>query len=257
MPKPRKLTADACLVAFLRFRGGMSQTQLGKASRVSQAEISKYELGTVPVPEPALRHMAEAVKIDWPLVSHLRRFFAMLLPVAERRPGVRVAEPPAPEVLEAARLAVMPYLIEDAAAEAAGKTPEEEQREAEEIWTALERHPLPRRRELLGWSYHAARSCALAARICQASAQAAERDAGEARELADLALSIAGKVPEELRSRAEGYCWAHIGNARRSAGDFDGAEEAFALARKLWQAGAASELLPERRMLDLEASLRN
>ena len=97
----------------------------------------------------------------------------------------------------------------------------------------------------------------LTARICEASAQAAERDAGEARELADLALSIAVQVPEELRSRAEGYCWAHIGNARRAAGDADGAQEAFALARKLWQAGAASELLPERRMLELEASLRN
>jgi transcriptional regulator with XRE-family HTH domain len=257
MARSKKLAPDAYLVNFLRFHGGMSQEELGKASRVSQAEISKYELGTLPVPEPALRRMAEAVKMDWSLVSHLRRFYAMLLPAAERSQGVRVAEPLALEVLEAARLAVMPYLIEDAEAEAAGKTPEEEQWEAEDIWTALEKYPIPRRRELIGWTYHAARSCALAARICEASAQAAERDAGEATELADLALSIAVQAPEELRSRAEGYCWAHLGNARRAAGDLDGAEEAFALARKLWQAGAASELLPERRMLDLEAFLRN
>jgi hypothetical protein len=44
--------------------------------------------------------------------------------------------------------------------------------------------------------------------------------------------------------------------ARRATGDSDGADEAFALAWQLWQAGAASELLPEGRMLDLEGSLR-
>jgi len=256
MARAKEPTADAYVVDSLRFHGGMSQTELGEASRMSQAEISRYEQGTVPVPEPKLRRIAEAVNMDWPLVTHLRRFFAMLLPAAERRREVRVAEPPALEVFELARLAVMPYLIEDREAEAAGPPVEEAQREAEEIWTGLERHPIPWRRELLGWTHHAARSCALMARICEASAQAADRDAGEARELADLAFFIAGRVREDLRSRAEGYCWAHLANARRAAGDFDGAEEAFALAWKLWQAGGASELLPERRMLELEASLQ-
>jgi hypothetical protein len=94
------------------------------------------------------------------------------------------------------------------------------------------------------------------ARICEASLQAADRDAKEARELADLALFIAGRVPEELRSRAEGFCWAHLANARRAGGDLDGAEEAFALAWKIWLAGAESELLSERRMLELAASLQ-
>lgn len=256
MARSKKLTADAYVVDALRFHGGMTQTELGKTSGVSQTEISKYEVGEVPVPEPKLRRIAEAVKMDWPLVAHLRRFFALLLPAAERSQGVRVAGPPAPEVLEPARLAVMPYLIEDAEVEAAGQTPEEARREAEEIWTALERHPIPRRRELLGYTWHAARSCALLARICEASLQAADRDAKEASELADLAFFIAGRVPEELRSRAEGYCWAHLANARRAGGDLDGAEEAFALAWKVWLAGAESELLSERRMLELAASLQ-
>jgi transcriptional regulator with XRE-family HTH domain len=254
MARTRKVGPDAYVVECLRFHGGLSQTELGEASGVSQSEISKYEQGAVPVPEPKLRGIAEAVKVDWPSVVHLRRFFAMLFPAAEYRQGVRVNGPPDLEVFEAARLAVMPYLIEDE--EEAGPTPEEARREAEEIWTALEQYSIPRRRKLLGYTYHAARSCALMARICEASAEAAGRDAEEARELADLALSIAGRVPEDVRSRAEGYCWAHLAKARHAAGDFDGAEEAFALAWKLWHAGAASELLPERRMADLEASLR-
>jgi transcriptional regulator with XRE-family HTH domain len=133
MARARKLTADAYVVNTLRFRGDMSQAELGEAIGVSQTEISKYEKGAVPVPEATLRRIAEAAQMDWSLVVHLQRFFAMLLPAAERRQGVRVAEPPGLEVFEPARLAVMPYLIEDAEAEAAGQAPEEARREAEEL----------------------------------------------------------------------------------------------------------------------------
>ncbi len=133
MTRAKKLTADAYVVNTLRFRGDMTQEQLGKASGLSQAEISRYEQGTVPVPEERLRRIAEAVQMDWSLVVHLRRFFAMLLPAAKRRQGLRVAEPPGLEIFEAARLAMMPYLIEDAEAGAAGQALEEARREAEEI----------------------------------------------------------------------------------------------------------------------------
>jgi tetratricopeptide (TPR) repeat protein len=47
-----------------------------------------------------------------------------------------------------------------------------------------------------------------------------------------------------------------VANARRVANDFAGADEAFVRARDLWRAGADFDLLPEWRMLDLEASLR-
>jgi transcriptional regulator with XRE-family HTH domain len=128
MARARKLTADAYLMNSLRFYGDMSQEQLAEACGMSQAEISRYELGKVPVPEAKLRRIAEAVQMDWSLVVHLRRFFEMLLPAAKRRQGLRVAEPPGLEIFEAARLAVMPYLIEDAELDAAGPTPEEARR---------------------------------------------------------------------------------------------------------------------------------
>jgi transcriptional regulator with XRE-family HTH domain len=250
--EPEELNADRFVVAYLRRRTDMTQAEFGEASGVNQSDVSKYERGDTEVPEAALRRMAEVARLEWNLVVQLRRFFAGLLAVEARGGTIEGAEPPDLAVLRPALLAAASYLLEAQAAERRQRI-EEERREAEEIWTNLQRHPIPRRRELLGWTRHASRSCALAARICEASAQTADRDAGEARELADLALSIAGRVPEEVRSRAEGYCWAHLANARRAAEDFDGAEEAFALAWKLWQAGAASELLPERRMLDLEA----
>jgi hypothetical protein len=56
----------------------------------------------------------------------------------------------------------------------------------------------------------------------------------------------------------QGFCWAYAGNSRRVATDFDGSGEAFTRAWTLWRAGTAfdSELLPEWRLLSLEASLR-
>jgi transcriptional regulator with XRE-family HTH domain len=133
MARTRKLTSDAYVMNTLRFHGDLSQEELGKACGMSQAEVSRYEQGKVPVPEEKLRRIAEKVEMDWSLVVHLRRFFEMLLPAAERRQELRVAEPPGLEIFEAARLAVMPYLIEDAEAEAAERTLEEARREAEEI----------------------------------------------------------------------------------------------------------------------------
>jgi transcriptional regulator with XRE-family HTH domain len=132
-------------------------------------------------------------------------------------------------------------------------------REAEESWESLKRATLEDRGTLVA-DFPEFRSSALAARVCAASLRAAPRDAREALEVAELALSIAGRLPDEegLRSRAQGYCWAHVGNARRVGNDFDGADEAFTRTWDLWRAGAKAddELFPEWRLLSLEASLR-
>jgi len=70
----------------------------------------------------------------------------------------------------------------------------------------------------------AGRSAALAPRICEASAQAAERSDPEALELAELAFSIAERVEGEESGHVRGYCWAHVVNARRVAERLDGGE---------------------------------
>lgn len=101
----------------------------------------------------------------------------------------------------------------------------------------------------------------MAVQLCDASVRAATRSAGEALELAELALSIAGRVlgDEGFRSRLLGWCQAFLANARRVATDFDGADATFGRAWELWRAGEGADtrgLLPEWRLLDLEASLR-
>jgi transcriptional regulator with XRE-family HTH domain len=130
-------------------------------------------------------------------------------------------------------------------------------REAEAAWERLKVVTPEERRELIA-TFPEFRTVALVAQVCEASERAAANRVEVAMERAQLALYIAERLPGEASVQAQSYSWAHIGNARRVATDFDTADEAFALAWKLWRGGAGiePELLPEWRLLDLEASLR-
>jgi tetratricopeptide (TPR) repeat protein len=130
-------------------------------------------------------------------------------------------------------------------------------REAEAAWGRLKAATPEERRELIA-TFPEFRTVALVAQVCEASVRAAAHKVDLAKERADLALYIAERVPAEASVQAQSYSWAHIGNARRVATDFDAADEAFVRTWKLWpgEAGVEPELLPEWRLLDLEASLR-
>jgi transcriptional regulator with XRE-family HTH domain len=130
-------------------------------------------------------------------------------------------------------------------------------REAEAAWERLKAVTPEERRELIA-TFPEFRNVALVAQVCEASVRAAAHRVDAAKERADLALYIAERVSGEASVQAQSYSWAHIGNARRVATDFDAADEAFAQAWKLWPTGAGiePELLPEWRLLSLEASLR-
>jgi tetratricopeptide (TPR) repeat protein len=260
MAEREETEALRLVVVFLRYYSNKTQVEFGRDSQVDQTYISRYELGKQAPTEETLRRMAAAAGVPWHIVVQLRRFCASAFSVAARH------EVAAPEVeaellsraaLERALLGIAPRFVEIAETDAAPPSLEEERREAEEVWAALERFPVHRRRRLVELSLRASRSWALAERIGEASARAAAHRADEALTLADLALSIAGRVPGEegWRSRLQGYAWAFVANARRVANDFDGADDAFVKAWELWEAGS-SELLPGWRMLDLEASLR-
>jgi len=190
------------VVLFLRHYADMIQSEFGAAARVTQGTISECEAGKTAPSEDALRRMAAVAGVPWPLVVLLRRFLTALLSWLDRASPSRLAlaeEPLEQAALEAMLLAVTTYRIEEEAAADGGPSPEEERREAEALWVALEPLPLPERRQWIELSVRAAGSWALAERICQASELAAAHDAEEALALAELARSIAERVPGEAR----------------------------------------------------------
>lgn len=139
------------VVSFLRTHAGMTQAEFGKAARVDQGDLSRFERAKSAPSEEQLRRMAEAARLDWPLVIHLRRFLTGLLAAAARRreiSGDPEALRLANAVQDAARLAVAPYLIEEAE-EPAPPSREDAECEAEEVWVALQQIPEERRKPLL------------------------------------------------------------------------------------------------------------
>lgn len=129
--------------------------------------------------------------------------------------------------------------------------------EAEEAWQRLKTAGRATWHDLIS-TFPEFRTIALVARVCEASERAAAHDVKIALELAELALYIADRVPEKQRIQTQSFALGFVGNARRVATDFDGADAAFAKALDFGQTGPPSEpeLLPTWRLLDLEASLR-
>jgi transcriptional regulator with XRE-family HTH domain len=252
---------------WLRSAAAWTQTRLAQALGLPKESISQYERGTKSLTRERLDFLVEPLAppeaVDVLLFAH-----GLIFP----EPGKEAPSPVAltPEERRRIDRAVM------AAGWTAGRIAAESLRielsrrkkrekmeaarlEAQELWARLKAVTRQDRRDMVAalpelWSW------ALAQRVSHESERMAAHKVEEALELADLALAIAERVPGEKswRSRVEGYCWAHVANARRVANNLSGADEAFARAWDLWRAGAESDpdLLAEWRLFDLEASLR-
>jgi tetratricopeptide (TPR) repeat protein len=224
-----------------------------------QSGTHKPQRGTWEKIEAATRIPLEAVR---PLLPVLRR----LRSVAEGR-----SAPPSEKAAEIARAvgsaveAVLcleePYRLaqEPEAVEPPVSPPQAADRLlGEALWAQLKGRTHSARLALVEES-PSYQCWALAERLCAESIQMAAGEPRQVLELAELALRVAERVAGESAWLAllAGYVWAHLGNARRVAGDLPGAENAFSQAWKLWEAGAAANtgLLDGSRLLDLEASL--
>jgi len=102
-------------------------------------------------------------------------------------------------------------------------------------------------------------SLALCDLLLDESCEAGSHGSGEAIALAELGILVAdhldtryygSAVVHDMKSRA----WAYLGNARRLASDFAGAEQALRFAESLAEDGSADPL-EEARLLDLKALL--
>jgi len=250
------------VVGFLRSFADRTQADFAEASGVYQADVSRYESGDKTPTERTLRRMAAAAGVPWGAVSHLRRFFGGVIEAAGKGNGVLSGEDKLERaILEPAFLAVAAYRLEDETATAhhSRQNMEELAREAEQTWEALERFPVDRRRLVVELLPPRCRSWALAVRACEASLKAAADKPPDALDLATLALAVAEQLPAAAGGeQLQGFCWAHLANARRVSTDFGGAHEGFARAWHLWRSGEPAEPgpLPEWRLLSLESSLR-
>ena len=239
---------------LLRHNRLWDQKQLAQAARISPSQLSVYERGERPVPRDVLEKVATAagfpVYLLDPLLTGLRSFRAAAR--GGSRPARIVGELLALELMRLAQ-----KVVEEVLDSAAGAGHPDLAVDTESLWARLEDCTAPERRVLVEeleeyWSGE------LCGRVIGESALKAD-DPQEALNLAELALLIAERVPGEraLTLRLQGYAWAHLAQARRTAGDLSGAGDALARARDLWGAGVSSEppWLVDGRLPDLEEAL--
>lgn len=260
-----KRSPEAVTLLALRSARGWPTKRLAEELGLAEERlIARYERGEKPISRETLDRMGTGLGYSSETVEALLAAHRLLLfpsPQEDRSPVALRPEQRAR--IDRDALAAGWALTEELRAELSRierrRNAEAARREAEELWERFKTATRQERRHLV--EIHSEfRSWALALRVCEESARMAAHRADEALELADLALLISRRVAGEERwcSRLQGYAWAFVANARRVANDFDGADEAFAQAWALWRAGAGSapDLLPEWRLLDLEASLR-
>jgi len=259
---PKSALPDLSIVlTHLRLGQGWSQADLGKAAGTEQ--INEYERGRKNLTRERLEHLIAFMglppeTIDSTLdnlaadraAARPPRDSADPLSVAQRRVEL-VAAQFARLAHGFARSALTLLTLEGEALQA--------RQRAEVLWRLLQRRSPSNRRKLVEHGMRF-RTWALCERVARESITAAPNHPREALELAELARLIAERLAGETlwSLRLQGYAWAHVSNGRRVCNDLPGAEEAFARAKKLWQAGAAADpgLLNAAWLPRLEASLR-
>ena len=261
----KRPSLEGLTLLYLRSMRRWSQKEL--ATRLGWADpkqISRYETGENPLRREQLDVCVAALGYPREVVDALLLFGSLIRSESPEEPSSPVALTSEESgAVDRATLAAASIFLEDLwqelGREKRRKKAEAARRNARKLWERMKAATRQERRELVA-VLPEFRSWALAELVCHESEQAAAHKVGMALELSDLALSIAKRIPEEesFRSHLEGYCWSYIGNARRVANDFAGADKAFARAWELWEVGATAEptLLAEWRLLDLEASLR-
>lgn len=259
-PTPPPLSVTLTL---LRSARGLTQKDLAEVTGIPNSILSDYEKGRRTLSREKLETVATAMKmrpeaievslfaVDFIQSQEESSDSPLELDKKERWAVDRATAVAARQAAERTRSLTTQFLQ--------ARKVQKAREEAEKLWERLKKYT-PRERRMLVEDAREFHSWALCERICSESERAAAADAGRASDLADLALRVANRVPgnDGWRSRVQGYAWAFIGNARRVASNLPGAEEAFNRAWKLWNSGHGDDLriLPEWRLLDLEASLR-
>ena len=258
----------ALVLKHLRIAAGWSSPQLAGALGLNKSLISAYERGAKPLTRGQLEaliaplgYLPEAVDVLLTAHSLIR------VEVHDQAPSPVALTPEEWRRMDraslaagctACRVAAQSVRVEWGRGKKAVKL-EAEKQKAESLFQKLGTLSRKERRWVIE-AFPKFRNWALAVRVCEASLKRAAHKAEESLDLAELAVSIAERAPgeESWRSRLEGFCWAHVANARRVANDLAGADEAFRRAWGLWRQGADSDpdLLDGSLLPAMEASLR-
>jgi tetratricopeptide (TPR) repeat protein/DNA-binding XRE family transcriptional regulator len=272
-PQDPSLSEPALLARWLRGIPACTQEALGQLTGLDESALCRHETGKVVPKRRTVERLAAGLGLPFALVETglrpLARTVVALLKghgpwktLSVQSSSVELAERHA-ELLQASLTALMiergihtpeptaatPWWREPAA-------PEEIEQlfgELASLSGAERPAALETKKAIQTWS--------LCPRLCDESERAASSDPAGALNWVEIALRIAELVPgpAEWHLRLSGYCGVFRSNALRvRADDLEAAREEFDRSFRRWQESEVVDpegLLPEWRLLDLEASL--
>jgi len=256
IPPPLALT----LLILLR-RAGRSQQELAAELKVKPETFSSWIRTGRGLDRMILDEAAVLLGFDVSEVERTLDYLAGKRPAeGEEIPGYTGLTPGERRIVQAARARVQQQALEALDAELPRELEEARVRraraKAEEVWKELRSRSAEERRVYLDENPEVC-TPALVRRLCDESVRAAGRSASRAMVLAELALSVAERVPGEVSLRCQGFAKGFIANAFRVGGQLPVADSVLAEAHRLWRMGTVGDpALDEARLFDLEASLR-
>jgi len=238
----------AIVLTFIRQGAGWDQTRLARAAGTDPNVINDYERGRKPLSRNRLEALLELMAVP------PERIDATLSCLAGNRAASRAPAEPG-DVFAANRRR------SEAVSLRFGRLAEEFSRgalqllsgegealhgrqDAELLWRRLKAkgRTLAQRRVLVE-DVRKFRHWALVERVCAESIEKAANHPREARELAELALYIAERVPGDAawRARLAGFAGVHVANGQRVCNDLHAMEAALKRALQLWEQGAPGD----------------
>ncbi len=247
-------------LSSLRLALSWSQVDLGKAAGTGQ--INEYERGRKTLTRKRLEQIVAVMGLPPEAIDAALDFQAAIRAMA-RAPqdpagGLSVTHRHIEVVSARLGRMVQGYARSSLTLLTAESQAIQARQQAEVLWSHLKKRTPAERRKLVERGARF-RTWALCERVARESIRSAPNEPRESLDLADLALLIADRMEGDalLRRGLQGYAWAHVSNSRRVCNDLPGAEDAFARASKLWEAGAAGDPgLNPAWLPRLEASLR-
>jgi tetratricopeptide (TPR) repeat protein/DNA-binding XRE family transcriptional regulator len=235
-----------------------TQAELAQATKTTRANICLYENGRR-VPRPRTLERILAV-VNMPLSAACSLAAWDRLLTEALCPGQAAWRLPDPSVDPPETHRAMTEMVDRAVHRLRLELALLQQR-SDSLWDRLRRLE-PRSRSWLVAEDLSYRRSSFCLWLCDESERRAADDAEEARELAELAVTLARQLRQaepgnRFFIRLEGQSEAILANALRVLGQLGLAAAAFGRAWSLWKEGSdEAHLLSEARTLDLEASLR-
>lgn len=232
----------------MRTLRGWTQAELAERMSSTPSVISEYETGRR---RPSVKTLEKVARLADIPASHFRTliplFHGLRSAFAEASPGyLRALVEQVGREGQVLSSATAEVLLSAGKRRGEAPPPSPEDREkGRALWERLQAFTTEERWFLISEAAEY-QSWALCELLCKVSTKERGRDAGRAKELAALALLTAELAPgsELWRQRLQGYAWACLGRARQACGDPNGAREALARSRQLWEAGAPGD--PDR-----------